>query len=214
MATKTRTKAAIGALGLILMLSGAAGGVNLYERRAHELHAAQLAFSWPSIDFYFFYKLFMSWVNSGVSGANNLALPAALQTKLKPFYSFDLTIARYAYTTRFTNLAMTDCAKIYFGNKPIVDAVSLNQNLTLSQVRWLAHELTHVEQCQKWGGRKNYADTWFKQLTKEILMKILSGSFSSIVKNVANAQAAAIHDSMSMEREAELRAATVIGGWK
>lgn len=211
---KIRTKAVVGALALILALSGAIGGLSLYERRTYEVHAAQLSLSWPSIDFYFFYKIFMSWVNSGVSGSNNLALPAALKTKLKPFYSFDLGVARYAYTTRFSNLAMCDCTKIYFGNKPIVDAVSLNKTLSLSQVRWLAHELTHVEQCLKWGGRKNYANTWFKQLTKEVLNKMLKGSFSSIVQNVANAQAAAIHDSMSMEQEAEQRAAAVLGGWK
>ncbi len=211
---KNRSKVAIGSLVMVLMLAGAASGIDLYQQRTYEAQAAQLALSWPSIDFYFFYKLFMSWVNSGVSGSNNLALPAALKTKLKPYYSFDLGLARYAYTTRFSNLAMTDCTKIYFGNKPIVDAVSLNKTLTLSQVRWLAHELTHVEQCQKWGGRKNYANTWFKQLTKEVLNKILKGSFSNIVQNIANAQASAIHDSMSMEQEAEQRAAAVLGGWK
>ncbi len=209
-----RAKVAIGSLGLVLVLTGAAGGIGLYERRAFEAQAAQLALSWPSIDFYFFYKLFMSWVNSGVSGANNLALPADLKAKLKPYYSYDLGVARYAYTTRFSNLAMCDCTKIYFGNKPMVDAISLNKTLTLSQVRWLSHELTHVEQCLKWGGRKNYANTWFKQLTKEVLNKMLRGSFSNIVQNVANAQASAIHDSMSMEQEAEQRAAAVLGGWK
>lgn len=211
---KFRNKAVISALALILVLTGAIGGLRLYERRTDEVHAAQLALSWPSIDFYFFYKVFMSWVNSGVSGSKNLVLPAALQAKLKPFYSIDLGIARYAFTKRFNDLAITDCTRMYFGNKPIVDAVSLGRNLSMAQVRWLAHELTHVEQCQKWGGRKNYADTWFRQLTREVLSKILTGNFSNIVQNVIKAQASAIHDSMSMEKEAEQRAAAVIGSWK
>lgn len=211
---RTGVKVAIGSIGLVLVLGGAAGGIGLYERRVLEVQAAELALSWPSIDFYFFYKLFMSWANSGVRGPNNLALPAALKTKLKPHYSFDLGVARYAYTASFSDLAITDCTKIYFGNKPIVDAVSLDRPLSLSQVGWLAHELAHVEQCQKWGGRKNYANTWFRQLTKEVLSLILRGKFSSVVQSVSQAQTAVIHDSMSMEKEASQRAAAVVAAWK
>jgi len=210
---KIQSKILIGGLGLMIVLGGAAG-VNFYERRQYEAHAAQLSLSWPSIDFYFFYKLFMSWVNGGVSGSNNLAMSSTLVAKLRPYYSYDLNVARYAYTTRFSNLAMTDCTKIYFGSRTMVDDLRTNKTLTLSEVSWLAHELTHGEQCMKWGGRKTYAETWFKQVTKAVLAAILSGNFSGIVREVAGAQSSAVHDNMSMEQEANQRATTVVKNWK
>jgi len=185
-------------------------------KQAEALAARQVAFSisLPSIDFYFFYKLFMTWVNSGVVGTNNNALSTQMVAKLKPSYSFDVSEIRYAYTSRFSNLGMTDCTKIYFGDKDIVNRLKANSALTTSQVWWLAHEVTHGEQCKRWGGREAYAKTWFKQVTNTVLNNILKGKFTSVVQDIFNAQGAAIHDSMSMEKEADQRAAKVVQGWK
>jgi len=153
-------------------------------------------------------------VNGGVSGPNNNVLSATLINKLKPYYNYDLSVARYAYTTRFNNLAMTDCTKIYFGNRTIVDDLRSNRTLTLSEVSWLSHELTHGEQCIRWGGRANYANTWFKQVAKAALAAILSGNFSGLAQEISGAQSSAVHDKMSMEQEANQRAATVVSHWR
>lgn len=206
--------AAIVSLALVVVLGGTVGGLSVYEERVYEAHAAQLTLGWQSIDFYFFYKIFMSWLNSGTTGSGHIALPAALQSRLAPFYGNDLSVVRSAYTVKLDRLAITDCTRIYFGDRAIVDALRLEKSLDPNQIRWLAHELTHTEQCVRWGGRKNYADTWFRQLAREVLLAILQGRLSAVSQSISGAQNSVIHDNMSMEQEAEVRAAKVVKGWK
>jgi len=208
------SKAALVSLALVLVLGGTVGGLSFYEKRVYEAHAAQLTLGWPSIDFYFFYKIFMSWLNSGTAGPDGIALPAGLKGRLAPFYSHDLSVVRSAYTSKLDRLAITDCSKIYFSDRAIVDALRLGRPLDAGQARWLAHELTHTEQCVRWGGRKNYADTWFRQLAREVLLAILQGRLSAVSQSISGAQSSVIHDNMSMEQEAETRAAKAVKNWK
>jgi hypothetical protein len=207
-------KAAAISLMIILGLSGTVGGLGLYEKQVYEARLAQLTLGWPSIDFYFFYKIFMSWMASGVVGPDDVAVPQSLRSRLAPFYDRDLSVVRIAYSSRIDRLGLTDCTKIYFGDRTIVDAIRLERPLSAGQARWLAHEMTHAEQCLRWGGRKNYADTWFRQLAKEVLAAILQGKLSTVIQSVSRAQSSVIHDNMSMEQEADERADRVVEHWK
>lgn len=161
--------------------------------------------------FYAAYKAYMSWVNDGVKGGDDNKIKYALRKKLQVFYVKNLDDVKYAYTTRFDNLGMTDCGRIYFGNKDIVNKLKAGEDLSKNQLFWLAHELAHTEQCQLWGGRKNYALRWFKEVKKTILNSIKSGDFKDIVKDIFNAQSLAKYDNgMSMEIYADKRAAAVV----
>lgn len=156
------------------------------------------------------YKAYMYWVDKGVSGGDN-KLTSAWKTKLDPYYSNDLGAIRVSYTKRFSNLGMTDCNHIYFGNKDIVNKIKSGSDLSRSQLRWLAHELTHTAQCKNFGGRKQYALHWFRQVKGVILSAIKDGSFSSILKDIFNAQSLAKYDdNMSMESYADKHADAVV----
>ena len=156
------------------------------------------------------YKAYMYWVDKGVSGGDN-KLKAALTTKLDPYYTNNLASVRYSYTSRFSNLGMTDCNHIYFGNKDIVNTLKAGGDLSKSQLHWLAHELTHSQQCHQAGGRKKYALRWFKEVSGVILNAIKGGHFGDIVKDIFNAQNLAKYDNnMSMEVEAETHADAIV----
>ncbi len=163
------------------------------------------------------YKLYMTWVGNGSSASSELYtdlinkfMQMAIAT---PRYRFNLADARVAYTSRF-NWGMTDCRKIYFGGssgRALVDNVKNSRALTRGQVYWLAHELTHAEQCTRWGGRKYYALKWFGQVYKQISGVLTSGRFADIVNVVYNAQNLTdLDDNISMEREATTRADAVL----
>lgn len=156
------------------------------------------------------YKAYMAWVNDGVSGGSN-KLKSDMIKKLQPFYANSLSSVRFSYTSRFSNLGMTDCEKIYFGDKDIVNKLKGGKDLSKSELTWLAHELQHTEQCKKIGGRKKYAVRWFKEVKSVILKSIKSGNFKSIVKDVFNAQNLADYDdNMPMEKDADKKATTVV----
>ncbi|MFA5127640.1 MAG: hypothetical protein WC457_01375 [Patescibacteria group bacterium] len=156
------------------------------------------------------YKAYMYWVDKGVSGGDN-KMKSAWLTKFDPYYSNNLANVRISYTSRFSNLGMTDCNHIYFGNKDIVNKIKSGSDLSRSQLRWLAHELTHTAQCKNFGGRKQYALHWFKQVKGVILNAIKNGSFSDILKDIFNAQSLAKYDNdMSMEAYADKHADAVV----
>jgi hypothetical protein len=156
------------------------------------------------------YKAYMYWVDRGVSGGDN-KMKSAWITKLDPYYSNNLANVRVSYTSRFSNLGMTDCYHIYFGNKTIVNKIKSGSDLSKTQLHWLAHELTHSQQCQKVGGRKKYALRWFREIGGVILNAIKSGHFSDIVKDIFSAQNLAQYDNnMSMEKQAEQHADAVV----
>jgi hypothetical protein len=197
----------------ILVVVGVGGyfGWNLYSERYQVK-----AFSFDPSDivddaFYAAYKAYMAWVDDGVKGGSNNKLKTELKSNLQPFYKNNLSDVRFAYTTRFDDLGMTDCERIYFGNKEMVDNLKAGKTLTKSQLRWLAHELEHTEQCNRVGGRKKYSIRWFKQVKNIALLAIKSGNFKNIVSDIANAQKLAKYDdAMPMEKEADTKAETVV----
>ena len=211
----------------LLVAFGAAGllGYNTYQNHQAKMDIETIqAYSFdnflddladlPNEVLYVAYKVYMNWVDDGVSGSKQ-DIPDWMITQIKSYYKNDLTKVRAAYTKRFDNLAITDCQKIYFGQKDIVNRLSKEKKLTDQQLKWLFHELVHTEQCSRWGGREKYAKTWFKQVGKVILKKIQQGNLSNIIGDLNNAAKLAKYDNdMSMEQEAEKRSAKYFTDYK
>ncbi|PIT88502.1 MAG: hypothetical protein COU29_01830 [Candidatus Magasanikbacteria bacterium CG10_big_fil_rev_8_21_14_0_10_36_32] len=203
----------------LLVVFGAAGflGYNAYQSHQVKVDIETIkAYSFdeflddlgdlPNEVLYVAYKIYMTWVDDGVSGSKQ-DIADSMITKIKSFYKNDLTKVRLAHTTRFDNLAITDCNKIYFGQKDIVTKLSKGNKLTDQQLKWFFHELVHTEQCSRWGGREHYAKTWFKQISKTVLKKIQQGKLSGIINDLNDATKLAKYDNgMPMELEADLRA--------
>jgi hypothetical protein len=135
------------------------------------------------------YKTFFSWVGDK---ATLEKMPQLLIDKLDQYYDNNLKDIRYGYTSKFKDLAMTDCYNIYFGDKKMIDAIK-NNNMSDTQTRWLLHELAHTEQCYKIKGRNNYAKMWFKQMASSIKPPYTS----DLIKK--------IHDKMPMEVQADAK---------
>ncbi len=202
----------------LLVAFGAAGllGYNAYQSHQAKMDIETIqAYSFddflddlgdlPNEVLYVAYKIYMNWVDDGVSGSKQ-DIPDWMVSRMKTFYKNDLTKVRAAYTTRFSNLAVTDCNKIYFGQKDIITTLLKGNKLTDQQLKWMFHELVHTEQCSRWGGRENYAKTWFKQVSKTILKKIQQGKLSGIINDLNDAAKLAKYDNgMPMELEADLR---------
>lgn len=155
------------------------------------------------------YKSYMYWVDQGVRGGT-IRLPKNLTDILKPYYKNNLGDVRVAYTTRFSDLAMTDCTLIYFGNQSVVNKIKDAKKLEKWEFEWLTHEVAHTEQCNKVGGRKKYANMWFKQASGAVLDAVRTGKFSDIVSKVRSAQQLAQYEGgMSMEKAADKKSQDV-----
>jgi len=168
------------------------------------------AFLWFAAP-YFTYQIYMGGLAMGVRGGY-WRLPPAYAAGLAPFYGDDLATAAIARTALLPrNLAVADCKTVYFGDPLIVEHLRAGTALTRRELRWLAHELTHGEQCQRWGGRPRFARTWFSQAGTQAWRVVRSGgTMAGIREYLRTKNVADLHDAMPMEIEADERAARVL----
>lgn len=177
--------------------------------------AALAALAFPVVMWFLFpypsYRIYMAWLASGVRGAYG-TLPADLDARLAPHYAADLSAASYAFTVRLPgNLAVSDCTTIYFGDPAIVAHLREDLPLTPRETRWLAHELTHGEQCRRWGGRGRFAETWFAQADAQAWQVVRRGGAADAMREwLRTRNVVGIHDPMPMEMEADDRARAVM----
>ncbi|MEY4744470.1 MAG: hypothetical protein RL272_415 [Candidatus Parcubacteria bacterium] len=159
---------------------------------------------------YYAYTLYMGWLASGVRGGY-WRLPAPLAAELAPHYADDLSSASYAFTANLpADLAVADCTTVYFGDSAIVAHLRAGSPLAPKETRWLAHELTHGEQCGRWGGRREFAKTWFAQAGEQARRVIGRGrAAAAIGEYLRTENVAELHDAMPMEKEGDERARIV-----
>src|SRR5262245_7657340 len=85
--------------------------------------------------------------------------------RLQEYYKTDLRMIRISKGSGMGGEAITDCTHIRFPEGSLVQ--SLHQGTLLAEdkdnLRWLLHELRHSDQCSNIGGRKQYANMWFRQ---------------------------------------------------
>jgi hypothetical protein len=160
---------------------------------------------------YYTYQLYMGLLASGVHDGY-WHLPPKLVSELAPHYAHDISLAAYAYTARLPkNLAVGDCKTIYFGDSEIVAHLRAGTPLTTRELRWLSHELTHGEQCERWGGRKKFAKTWFREAGTEAWRVVRGGEGGAAVREYLRTKYVKnLHDAMPMEVEADERARSVL----
>lgn len=158
------------------------------------------------------YRIYMAWLASGVRDGYG-RLPAPLIERLDSHYAHDLSGVTYAHTRRLPKtLGVADCTTLYFGSEAMVGALRDGTRLTTGQLRWLAHELTHGEQCGRWGGRKQFAETWFAQANAQAWRVVRQGGGAAALGEwLRTRYIRGLHDAMPMEAEADARAAQVLG---
>lgn len=157
------------------------------------------------------YRLYMAWLGTGVTEGYAPLAPELAQA-LAPRYSYDLSAVRAAHTVRLPeHLAVADCATIYFGNGEIFRHVKDGVPLTARELRLLAHELTHGEQCERWGGRRAFAKKWFAQANAQAWAVVRSGGGpDALAEWLRTRYIKGLHDAMPMEEEGDGRARDVL----
>ncbi len=105
-------------------------------------------------------------------------------------------IVGYSGYLDHSDTAMTDCQRIYFPDRGIVQKLHAGQKIERSQLRWLLHELGHTEQCRR-SSREAFANRWFGELPPSVVQSIERG----------RPDTEAIHDAMPLERSADAYAA-------
>jgi len=135
------------------------------------------------------YKAFMrKW-----EGKADTHMHPALQAFVKQHYpSMDVARVRWGLVSNTpSSTCITDCYDIYCDKATVLDQVKSGR---VESGTLIFHELTHVEQCQKQGGREEYAKFWFKNLPQ--------GFFNAIDGNVKDDFKKDLHDKMPMESAA------------
>src|SRR4030095_7525704 len=128
----------------------------------------------------------------------------ALQAFVKRHYpAVDVERVRWGIVSNTpSSTCITDCYDIYCDQDTVLDQVKSGR---VTSGTLIFHELTHVEQCQKQGGREEYAKFWFKNLPQ--------GFFNAIDGNVKDDFKNDVHDKMPMESAASRKGETVTGDY-
>ncbi len=141
------------------------------------------------------YKAFMrKW-----EGEAGTKMPRHMRRFLAMHYDFDPAKIRWGTVSNPHAGCTTDCYNIYCKRTTRVWE-RLTQWETFSELMF--HELAHVEQCKKRGGRKKYALMWFGDLP--------AGFFTSLGNGVKDEFKNEVHDKMPMEKDAAWKAKKVL----
>ena len=141
------------------------------------------------------YQAYMIQLGGGVT---ERSLPPLYRDVLGPHYSgANLTTHRFGYSNRQPpNNATTDCSKTYYNDATTVNRLAAGILSDPNVIRWVLHELAHVEQCVQVGGRDYYAKLWFNQLGQtqiSVTWPPAPGALNWMQ----------IHDQMAMEQAAD-----------
>jgi hypothetical protein len=124
-------------------------------------------------DKYWIYQAYMDFMEFGVSVH---PLPQEYVDLLQPLYpKIDLRSYRFGYSNRQPPAnATTDCDQTFFNDEGFVnrlrDGTLTDDDANGAGWYWLLHELQHVQQCTELGGRRNFAERWFRDLELSILV--------------------------------------------
>jgi hypothetical protein len=135
------------------------------------------------------YKAFMR----KFEGKADTKMHPALSDFVKKNYDLDLEAVRWGYASNTPSTCITDCTKIYCDKKNLIEMV--RSGTVTNDI--VFHELGHVQQCKKVGGRDDYAKMWFRDLPK--------GFFGALDPELDGKFKDKIHDEMPMEKDAEAK---------
>lgn len=145
-------------------------------------------------------ELYRSWMDEVGRGVELHPLPEETRHRLAPhFPELDLASVRVGYTPRQLADGLTDCDRIYLARPGMAEAVRTGGPLEPAELELLLHELVHVEQCGRLGGRDTYALLWFRDVGLGALTLLLTGG-----------DWMGLHGAMPMEAEAGRRAAELL----
>jgi len=140
--------------------------------------------------------MYAGYMGQLAAGVALTRLPGVYVDVLQPFYpTANLNTFRFGYSPRQPAAATTDCTTTYVFSQPLVNAIAAGTASSDEGLRLLFHELQHLVQCGRVGGRDRYATMWFRQLE---------------VNFIQNADIVTLHDRMPMEDDANTVEASVL----
>lgn len=147
------------------------------------------------------------------AGQPKHALPPIYRDVLREHYpDADLEQVRFAFSDQQPpDNATTDCNDMYFNNASYVAA--LRDAGPNPKWAWLLHELTHVEQCARGGGREQYALRWWSEIETAVRDSGETIDVFQTTEELARQLRALyvrVHGAMPMERAADAKAEAVL----
>lgn len=168
------------------------------------------------------FQEYKKYINSKyIDGSIGQPISAEIITYYQPLFSENLSTVRIFETSKQGDIALTDCKDIYFPATGIVSKILNNRTPAADGIttipfhtakndddlRWMLHELAHVDQCKQIGGRYNYAVFWFLNLVPLDIAQIVG-----LGNTISRKQKRFVHDAMPMEIDAEEYAKAIIAG--
>ncbi len=147
---------------------------------------------------YDIYKAFMrKW-----EGKGQTPMHPALKDFIKQHYDLDVNAVRWGHVDNPHATCTTDCTNIYCKDPAVISQIQSGR--VYSSV--VFHELGHVEQCKKRGGRQKFAQLWFGDLPV--------GFFKALKPDIKDEFKDKIHDRMPMEDQAEKKAQDILAKYQ
>jgi len=141
------------------------------------------------------YDIWQAYMKRG-EGKAKVKMPRHMQAFIKKYYNVNANNIYWGPSINKYAGCMTDCTKIYCkANQNINQLIKKKENFFS---RTMFHEITHVEQCRKVGGRKKYAKMWMSELP--------TGFFGAKNGNQRDKFMDRMHDAMPMEKKAYAKA--------
>lgn len=146
-------------------------------------------------------------------GLADHSIPAHLKPFISEQYGIDPDTVRWGRVPETDNsTCITDCNRINCDKDWVLDRIESGYDWHIHEdggtTNLLFHELVHVEQCKREGGRDNYAMLWFSNLPLGIINALITGQ---------KVKADNVHDLMPMEIEGDTKGTAVannyVNGW-
>lgn len=145
-------------------------------------------------------ELYRSWMEEVGRGVEMHPLHPSMVSWLSPFFpGTDLQAVRVGYTSRQVADGLTDCDRIFLARPQMAEAARIGGAMERAEFELFLHELVHVEQCTRLGGRDAYALLWFRDVGVGALTLLLTGGHWM-----------GLHGAMPMEAEAAGRAVEIL----
>lgn len=157
---------------------------------------------------YNIYKSFMRHYE----GKADRTLPEEIRPFIEDNYDFNFDAIRFGNVEDvWRATCITDCEKVYCSEAEVPSLYGNGHSLRFEHMKGIDfHELAHVEQCAKKGGRKGYAEFWFSNLGESIW----EATKTALRRDDRQRVAKAFHDKNPMEISAEAKAQQVYTSFK
>lgn len=145
-------------------------------------------------------EAYREWMEVVDAGVERFPLSPSLVERLSPHFPLlDLEVVEVGATRKQVADGLTDCTRVYLADPRTVAELREGELPSGPFLELFLHELVHVEQCLRMGGRDAYALTWFRDLGVGAMALLQGGQGWND-----------LHAAMPMESQAAARAAVLV----